>query len=75
MKEILISIRNKILLLRTFQNVVYHQAQNIRKGNKEVSSVKRVIMVGGIETDMKIQGNEYQGKKVGRICTGMLISP
>ena len=47
MKEILISIRNKIRPLKTFQNLVYNQDQNIRKRNKEVSSVKVVIIGGG----------------------------
>jgi hypothetical protein len=77
MKEILISMRNKIRPLKTLQNVVYHQDQNIRKRNKEVSSVKGMVMGEGgwIETGMKMQGNEYQGKKAGRICTGVLISP
>jgi hypothetical protein len=76
MKEILISIRNKIRPLKTLQNVVYHQDQNIRKRNKEVSSVNGMVMGGGgIKTGMKMKGNEYQGKKAGRICTGVLIRP
>jgi hypothetical protein len=68
MKEILLSRRNKIRLLKTFQKVVYHQDQNIRKRNKGVSSVKRGDNEGGIETKMTIQGNEHQGEKVGKIC-------
>jgi len=68
MKEILISISKKIRPPITFQNVVLHEDQNIRKRNNEASSVERRGNEGGIETEMARQGNEYRREKVGRIC-------